>query len=66
MRRLPKDVSLNEVLDFYVKRHPVGLPVKTVKQVADELVEVKRLAGKSEIYLKDLERRWKPLQSLST
>jgi integrase len=57
MKRLPDGVSLKECVDSYLKRHPVGLPAKTVQEVADELVEVKRLAGKSDIYIEDLESR---------
>jgi integrase len=57
VQRLPESVSLKECVDFYLKRHPVGLPSRTVQEVVDELVEVKRQAGKSEIYIKDLEGR---------
>ena len=55
--RLPPDVSLNDCMDYFLKRHPIGLPAKTVQEIADELVEVKRRAGKSDIYIKDLQSR---------
>lgn len=57
VRRLPEHTSLKEAVDFYVKRHPIGLPPKTVQEVVDELIESKTRAGKSEIYLRELNRR---------
>jgi len=57
MKRLPESTSLKEAVDFYLKRHPIGLPQKTVKEVVDELVDAKERAGKSEIYTKELRRR---------
>jgi integrase len=44
-------------VDFYVKRHPIGLPPKTVREVVDELVESKRKSGKSDIYIREMTRR---------
>ncbi len=55
--RLPGDVELREAIDFYIARHPVGMRLRTVQQVVDELIEVKRKAGKSHVHLKDLESR---------
>jgi integrase len=55
--RLPENTSLKEAVDFYVKRHPTGLPSKTVQDVVDELVDAKEKAGRSEIYTKELRRR---------
>ncbi|HVM61350.1 MAG TPA: tyrosine-type recombinase/integrase [Verrucomicrobiae bacterium] len=49
--------SLNEAVDFYLRHHPTALPAKTVKQVADELLEAKRQDGVSAAYLKDLNTR---------
>lgn len=57
IKRLPETTSLKEAVDFYLKRHPIGLPQKTVQAVVDELVEVKEKSGKSEIYTKELRRR---------
>ncbi len=57
MSRLPEHTSLKEVVDSYVKRHPIGLPAKTVREIVDELIESKRKSGKSEIYIKELNRR---------
>lgn len=56
-KRLPAGVSLKETVDFYLKRHPVGLPAKTVREVVDEMLKVKRDAAKSDIYIKDLSGR---------
>ena len=57
MRRLPEHVSLSEAVEFYLKRHPIGLPAKTVRKVVDELIESKTNAGKSDVYIKDLNSR---------
>lgn len=57
VRRLPENTSLKEVIDFYLKRHPIGLPPKTVRQIVDELIESKRKSGKSDIYIRELNRR---------
>jgi integrase len=57
MQRLPANTSLKEAVDFYVKRHPIGLPSKTVRDVLDELVESKIKSGKSDVYVKDLRLR---------
>ena len=57
MKRLPENTSLKEVVDFYLKRHPIGLPQKTVQEVVNELVEAKENAAKSELYTKELKRR---------
>jgi len=57
MRRLPEHVSLSEAVEFYLKRHPIGLPAKTVREVVDELIASKASAGKSDVYIKDLTSR---------
>jgi integrase len=57
MRRLPENVSLSEAVEFYLKRHPIGLPAKTVREVVDELIASKASAGKSDVYIKDLTSR---------
>ena len=57
MKRLPENTSLEEVLDFFVKRHPTGLPPNTVRDILDELIETKIKSGKSEVYIKDLRLR---------
>ncbi len=56
-RRLPEHVSLSEAIEFYLKRHPIGLPPKTVREVVDELIASKASAGKSDVYIKDLTLR---------
>ncbi len=57
VRRLPEHVSLSEAVEFYLKRHPIGLPTKTVREVVDELIASKTSAGKSGVYIKDLTSR---------
>jgi integrase len=57
MRRLPEHVSLSEAIEFYLKRHPIGLPAKTVREVVNELIASKTSAGKSDVYIKDLTSR---------
>lgn len=57
MRRLPEHTSLSEAVEFYLKRHPIGLPTKTVREVVDELIASKASAGKSDVYIKDLTSR---------
>ena len=49
--------SLNDAVDFYLRHHPTDLPAKSVKQVADELLEAKRQDGVSAAYLRDLKTR---------
>src|ERR1017187_9399016 len=56
-RRLPENVSLKEAVEFYMKRHPVGLPPKTVREVVDEMIAAKSSAGRSDVYIKDLNSR---------
>lgn len=57
---VPQNVSLAEVVSSYLKRHPTGLPTKTVREVVDELAIAKQKAGKSAVYLKDIEGRLGP------
>ena len=57
VRRLPEHTSLKEAVDFYVKRHPIGLPPKTVHEVVEELIESKSKSGRSDIYIRELNRR---------
>jgi integrase len=57
VHRLPEHVSLSEAVEFYLKRHPIGLPAKTVREVVDELIASKTSAGKSGVYIKDLTSR---------
>jgi integrase len=48
-------VSLSQAVDFYLKRHPVHIAPKMVKEVVDELLAVKREDKLSTRYLKQLE-----------
>ena len=57
VKRLPENISLKEAVDSYIKRHPIGLPPKTVREVVDEMIESKSKSGKSDVYIKDLRLR---------
>jgi integrase len=57
MRRLPEEVTLKEIVEFYRKRHPIGAKQKTVREVVDELIKAKIESGKSDVYIKDLRLR---------
>ena len=54
VKRLPDNTTLNECVNFYLSRHPAGLPRKTVREVLDELLTIKTNAGVSEPYAKEL------------
>jgi integrase len=56
-KRLPEKMTLKDLLDDYEKRHPIGLPDKTIQVIVNELVESKRKAGRSDRYIEDLEGR---------
>lgn len=57
VKRLPETTTLKECVNFYLSRHPAGLPCKTVREVLDELLAVKTNAGISEPYAKELRLR---------
>jgi integrase len=57
VKRLPETVTLKECVNFYLSRHPIGLPRKTVREVVDEMLTVKTNAGISEPYAKELRLR---------
>jgi integrase len=48
-------VSLSQAVDFYLKRHPTNLVPKMVKEVADEMIQLKRSDQLSEQYVKQLQ-----------
>jgi integrase len=56
-KRLPANVSPDECLNYYLARHPEGLPKKTVREVLNELILTKTNAGISEPYAKELRLR---------
>ena len=56
IRNLPEGTTLKDSVDFYRRRH-VALELRTVRQVADEMLAAKRAAKMSEIHIKDLECR---------
>jgi integrase len=57
VKALPAGVTLSECVRFYLSRHPAGLPRKTVRQVVDEMLDVKTNVGVSEPYAKELRLR---------
>jgi integrase len=56
IKNLPTGATLKDAVDFYRRRHVV-LELRTVRQVADEMLAVKRAAKLSGIHIKDLECR---------
>ena len=55
--RLPAGTTLQQAVDEYLRRHPAGLPSRTVQQVVDELVAAKAAAGRSQAYGEELKKR---------
>ena len=53
----PYGISLRECASFYVRHAATATGDKTIQQVVGELLEVKKAAGKSTKYLKDLRIR---------
>jgi integrase len=51
---LPEGVPLRECVSFWLKRHPQHQAKKTIAEVVTELIQSKRDAGKSDVYIKDL------------
>jgi hypothetical protein len=44
-------------VEFFVRRNPISLPQKTVREVVKELIDIKTKGGCSEVHLKDLTSR---------
>jgi len=57
LKTLPPGVSIRDAVDFYCHRNTKQLEKRSVRQVADEMLVVKRTAKLSEVHLKDLECR---------
>ncbi len=57
VKRLPEAVTLKDCVNFYLSRHPAGLPRKTVREVVDEMLTAKINAGVSEPYAKEIRLR---------
>lgn len=57
IKALPPGTTLKEAVDFFRTRNPVAVEKRTVQQVADEMLAVKRGAKLSDVHLKDLESR---------
>lgn len=57
VRRLPEGITLERAVDDCLRRHPAGLPHKTVREVVDELVASKAGAGRSSAYVRELQVR---------
>ena len=53
----PYKISLRECADFYVRHAATATGEKTIRQIVDELLSVKKAAGMSARYLKDLRTR---------
>jgi integrase len=49
--------SLIEAVRYYEKKYPANMPRESVEKVANEFIEAKRKAKKSEDYLRDLKYR---------
>jgi integrase len=56
-KRLPQGVNLGEAVDFFLRRNPVALPRKTVREVLDEMIDTKTKAGRGAVHIKDLQSR---------
>lgn len=57
IKGLPEGATLKEAVDFFRRRNPTALQRRTVRQVVDELLAVKRTANLSAVHLKDLQSR---------
>ena len=57
VKRLPVGTTLHQAVDFFLNRNPANMPQRTVREVVDELVEIKTKAGRGEVHLKDLTGR---------
>lgn len=57
MKLLPAGATLKEAVEFFRRRSPANLEVRTVRQVVDELLAAKRAANLSKVHLSDLESR---------
>ena len=57
LKSLPEGTTLKEAVDFFRRRNPAALQKRTVCQVAEEMLAVKRAAKLSEVHLSDLESR---------
>ncbi len=57
MRLLPPGVPLRRAVEFYVQRNPASMSAKQASEIVIELVKTKREAGRSDVYIKDLEGR---------
>jgi integrase len=57
VKRLPDTTTLRECVNFFLLRHPAGLPRKTVREILDEMLVVKENAGISDPYAKELRLR---------
>ena len=56
-QQLPTGATLKEAVDFFRKRNPAALERRTVRQVADEMLAVKRAANLSSVHLNNLKSR---------
>ncbi|MCX6907919.1 MAG: tyrosine-type recombinase/integrase [Verrucomicrobia bacterium] len=63
VRKKLRGVSINEAAEFYCRHNLIGLPQKTVAEVAEEMLEAKRCDGASKEYLRDLRNRLRRITS---
>ena len=49
--------SLNEAVEYFLKRNPSAMPRKTVSEIFTEFLTAKQADGVSAVYLKDLKFR---------
>jgi hypothetical protein len=56
-KRIAKEISLVDTAQYYAQHKLRNLPNKTVSEVLEEMLKVKRDEGLSERYLQDLENR---------
>lgn len=61
VKELPPGVTLKDAVDFFCRRNAAALEIRTVRQVADEMIAAKRAAKLSDVHLDDLEYRLKRL-----
>jgi integrase len=57
VKNLPPGATLKEAVDFFRARNPAAMEKRTVQQVANEMLAVKRAANLSQVHLDDLESR---------
>jgi integrase len=57
IKKLPSDITLSMAANDYQKHHSSEMSHRTVRQVVDEMVEVKTKAGRSAVHVEDIKSR---------